>query len=132
MVKTNGNIQPTVIRTQRGLSVSGTRITLYQIMACLQANLSPELIRDRFKLSIQQMNDVLKYINQNRDEVETEYQKILEQAETNRQYWENRHREQLLNAEQYIATTPPQQAEEKIWTKLHTWKNRIAQEYSSY
>jgi len=96
MVKTNGNIRPTVIRTQRGLSVSGTRITLYQIMACLKANLSSELIRDRFKLSIQQINDVLKYINQNRDEVETEYQKILEQAETNRQYWENRNRNYLM------------------------------------
>ena len=131
-MKTNRSIQPTVIRTQRGLSISGTRITLYQIMACLKANLSSELIRDRFKLSIKQTNDVLTYISQNRDEVETEYQKILEQAEKNRQYWENRNREQLLNAEQYMATTPPQQAEEEIWRKLHTWKNRIAQEYSSY
>ncbi|NET58598.1 MAG: hypothetical protein F6K47_21325 [Symploca sp. SIO2E6] len=69
MVKAKGNIQLTVIRTQQGLSVSGTRITLYRIMACLKANLSPELIRDRFKLSIQQMNDVLKYIHQNRNRV---------------------------------------------------------------
>jgi hypothetical protein len=39
---------PTVVRTSRGLSVAGTRITLYSIMDCVVAGWPPKLIRDRF------------------------------------------------------------------------------------
>ena len=34
--------QPTVVRTERGLSIAGTRITLYQIMDYLKAQQPPE------------------------------------------------------------------------------------------
>ena len=40
---------PTVVRTSRGLSIAGTRITLYQIMDYLKANEPPEVIRDDFR-----------------------------------------------------------------------------------
>ena len=39
------NHQATVVRTERGLSVFGTRITLYQIMDYLKAEWHPKLIR---------------------------------------------------------------------------------------
>jgi uncharacterized protein (DUF433 family) len=37
---------PTVVRTERGLSIKGTRLTLYQIMDYLHANYSREMILD--------------------------------------------------------------------------------------
>jgi uncharacterized protein (DUF433 family) len=131
MEKTN-HATPTLIRNSRGLSIIGTRITLYQIIGCLKVGLSPELIRDRFRLTIKQMNDVMVYINQHRDEIETEYQQVLNQAEKNRQYWENSNREQLRQAEEYIATKPPQPEQEKIWRKLQAWKSKLAQENSNF
>jgi len=33
--------RPTVVRTNRGLCIAGTRITLYQIMDYIRANESP-------------------------------------------------------------------------------------------
>ncbi len=37
--------RPTVVRTNRGVSVAGTRITLYQIMDYIKDNEPPEVIR---------------------------------------------------------------------------------------
>ncbi|MCP4109040.1 MAG: DUF433 domain-containing protein, partial [Desulfobacteraceae bacterium] len=68
------NMQPTVVRTSRGLSIAGTRITLYQIMDYVKAGESPEYIRDMFRLTIKQTADVMEYIQTNYDEVEKEYQ----------------------------------------------------------
>lgn len=118
------NPQPTVVRTNRGLSIAGTRITLYQIMDYLKANQPPELIRDRFRLTIRQMREVMTYIDTHHDEVEAEYQQVVEKAEANRRYWENRNRERLTK----VATLPlkPEQAE--IWSKLQAWKAKLAQE----
>jgi uncharacterized protein (DUF433 family) len=87
--------QPTVIRTNRGLSIAGTRITLYSLLDYLHAGWPPHLLRDEFNLTDHQVAEVMKYIEAHRDEVETEYQTVLQQAEENRQYWEARNKEQL-------------------------------------
>lgn len=120
------NLQPTVVRTSRGLSIRGTRITLYQIMDCLKSNVSHAEICDRFRLTIKQMNDVLEYIKQNREEVEKEYQQVLDIAEKNRQYWENRNREKFAQ----IAKIPRKPEQEEIWRRLQIWKTEIVQEMS--
>jgi uncharacterized protein (DUF433 family) len=117
-------LQPTVVRTSRGLSIAGTRITLYQIMDSLKANQPLELIRDRFRLTIKQMAEVIEYIETHYEEVEAEYQQVLENAEENRQYWEERNRERLAE----IAAMPPKAGQEEIWSKLQAWKARLAQE----
>jgi uncharacterized protein (DUF433 family) len=62
--------QPTVVRTSRGLSIAGRRLTLYSIMDYLQAGWPPHLIRDEFNLTDTQMTDVMTYIEAHRDEVE--------------------------------------------------------------
>lgn len=116
--------QTTVVRTNRGLSIAGTRITLYQIMDYLKSNQPPELIRDRFKLTIKQMIEVMKYIETYHTEVETEYQQVLEQAESHRQYWEGRNQERLAK----IATMPPKPENAEIWSKLQAWKAKLGQE----
>ena len=48
-------LQPTVVRTDRGLSIAGTRITLYQLIDCLKADMSISEIRDIYRLTIKQI-----------------------------------------------------------------------------
>jgi len=82
--------QTTVVRTDRGLSVAGTRITLYSIMDYVKADWPPRLIRDLFDLTDRQIADITDYIENHREEIETEYRAVLREAEEIRQYWEER------------------------------------------
>ena len=84
-----------VIRTSRGLSVAGTRITLYQIMDFLKAGYPAALIRDRLNLSDEQIQGVMAYLETHRNEVEAEYEQALCEAEANQNYWAERNRERL-------------------------------------
>jgi hypothetical protein len=115
------NDQPTVVRTERGLSIAGTRITLYEIMDYLHAGWPPKLIRDRLDLTEQQLTDALAYINTHRAEVEVEYKTILQEAEEIRQYWEERNRERFAQ----ITAQPPQPGQEALRTKLQAWKEKL-------
>ncbi len=120
-MKQTNTPQPTVVRSSRGLSIAGTRITLYSIMDYVKAGRSPELIRDHFRLTIKQTADVLDYIKTHRAEVEVEYQQVLKEAEEERQYWEERNRERLAQ----IAAMPPKPGQEKIRAKLQAAKERL-------
>ena len=113
--------QPTVIRTGRGLSIAGTRITLYSLMDYLHAGWPPHLIREEFNLTEQQMTDVMEYLDAHRDQVETEYQEVLRQAEESRRYWEARNRDRLAE----IAATPPKPGQEQIRAKLRAAKAKL-------
>src|ERR1700730_7883634 len=96
-------LQPTVVRTERGLSINGTRITLYHVMDYVCAGRSPEEIQDRLRLTDQQIAGVGESIAAHGGEVDAEYQQVLAQAEEHRRYWEERNRERL----QQIESTPP-------------------------
>lgn len=106
---------PTVVRTSRGLTVAGTRITLYSIMDYVKAGHTAEVIRDDFHLTIKQTADVLEYIDTHHADVEAEYQQVLRDAEEERQYWEERNRERFAQ----IAQTPPTPGQERLRAKLH-------------
>jgi len=111
----------TVVRTSRGLSIAGRRLTLYSIMDYLRAGWPPHLIRDEFNLTDKQINDVMEYITAHRDQVEQEYQAVLQQAEENRRYWETRNRERF----ERLAQTPPPQDQERLRAKLQVIKARL-------
>jgi uncharacterized protein (DUF433 family) len=111
----------TVIRTERGLTIAGTRITLYDVMDYVTADWPPKLIRDWLNLSDQQIGDVMAYIDAHRAEVEAEYQIVLETAEENRQYWEERNRERFAR----IAALPPKPGQEALWAKLQARKKEL-------
>jgi uncharacterized protein (DUF433 family) len=68
--------QTSIIRTERGLTISGTRITLYDVMDYLNAQYPLQFIRALFDLSEKQINAAVTYIELHRTEVEAEYQKI--------------------------------------------------------
>jgi uncharacterized protein (DUF433 family) len=111
----------TVVRTSRGLSIAGRRLTLYSIMDYLRAGWPPHLIRDEFNLTDKQINDVMEYITAHRDQVEQEYQAVLQQAEENRRYWETRNRERF----ERLAQMPPPQDQEQLRAKLQVIKARL-------
>ena len=113
--------QPTVVRTSRGLSIAGTRITLYDVMDYLTANWPPDLIRDWFNLTDRQIADMMAYIEKNRPEVEAEYQLVLNQAEQVRCYWEARNQERPTQT----AATPPEPGQEEIRARLAAWKAQL-------
>ena len=110
----HGNQQPTVVRTERGLSIRGTRITLFDIMDHLKQDWPRKLIRDWFDLTDEQIDGVLEYIAEHRDAVEEEYRQVLRQAEEIRRYWEERNRERFAE----IAAMPPKPEYAAVHAKL--------------
>ena len=114
------NTPPTIIRTERGLTISGTRITLYDVMDYVRSQYPPKFIRSLLNITESQINAALAYIEANRADVEAEYQTVLQQAEENRQYWEARNRERFAR----IALMPPKPGKEVLWAKLQAQKAR--------
>ena len=72
--------EPAITRTERGLTISGTRITLYQIMDYIHANYLRYLIRHQFYLTDEQFDAAISYIDAHYKEVESEYQIVVQQA----------------------------------------------------
>jgi uncharacterized protein (DUF433 family) len=118
------NGQSAIIRTERGLTISGTRLTLYDVMDFLKAQYPPKLIRDKFNLTDDQINAALSYIEANRTQIETEYQQVLQTREEIRQYWEERNRDRFAR----IAAMPHKPGKEALWAKLEQQKARHAAE----
>ncbi len=114
-------LNETIVRTERGLTIAGTRITIYQLMDYLNDGQPISLIKDLFKLTNEQMDSVLSYIAGHREEVEAEYQEVLKTAEENRAYWEERNYEQLLA----ISKQPPSPGKEALHAKLKKRKSEL-------
>ncbi len=113
--------QPAIIRTERGLTIAGTRITLYDVMDYLKAEYPTKLIREKLGLNDKQINLALIYIKEHHVEVEAEYQKCLRTAVEIRQYWEERNRERFAK----IAAMSSKPGQEALRAKLQDWKARI-------
>lgn len=115
---TISNEQTAIIRTERGLSIAGTRITIYDIMDYVTAQYPPKFIRGLFDLTEEQINAALAYIEENRDTVEVEYQLVLKEAEELRLYYEEKNRDLIAR----IAAMPPRPGTEAVWEKLREAK----------
>ncbi len=116
--------QSTIIRTERGLTIVGSRITLYDVMDFLKAQYPPKLIRDKFNLTDEQINAALSYMEVNRTQLEVEYEEVLQTREEIRQYWEDRNREHFAR----IATMPRKPNREYLWAKLEEQKAKRTSE----
>ncbi|MEA5419692.1 DUF433 domain-containing protein [Spirulina sp. CCNP1310] len=114
--------QTAITQTERGLTISGTRITLYQIMDYIHANYPHYFIRHQFYLTDAQFNAAISYINAHSEEVESEYQTVLRQAEEIRNYWTDRHKERIAD----IAQSPPKPEYTAAWQKLQMRKAKRA------
>jgi uncharacterized protein (DUF433 family) len=107
-----------IIRTERGLTIAGTRMSLYEIIDLLKANYPSKLIRDVFNLTNAQIDAALAYIATNQSQVEAEYQEVLHTREEIRQYWEDRNRDRLAA----INAKPHKPEHQAIWDKLEQQK----------
>ena len=112
---------PTIIQTERGLSIAGTRITLYDVMDYVTAGWPISLIRAWLPLTESQLNTALEYIESHRAEVEMEYQQVLNEAEELRQYYEEKNHDLMIQ----IASQSPKPGTEAIWKKLQTSKKKL-------
>lgn len=115
----NQNID--IIRTEQGLTIAGTRITLYDVMTHLKAGWTPRLIRNWLPLTEAQLDSAIAYIEANRAEVEAEYQTALEDSERIRQAWDDKNRDRLGA----IAKLSPKPGQEEIYAKLQAWKAKL-------
>ena len=111
-----------IIRTERGLTIAGTRITLYDVMDYVTEHYPPKFIRAMLDLTDEQVNAALSYIETYRAEVEAEYQLVLKEAEELRQYYEEQNRERVAR----IAAKPPKPGTEAIRAKLEAEKAKFA------
>jgi uncharacterized protein (DUF433 family) len=112
------NQHPSIIRTERGLTISGTRITLYDLMDYVTAQYPPKFIQGLFELTEEQINIALAYIETNSVEVEVEYQQVLKEAEELQEYYEEQNRELIIRT---VAKSPKPGTEE-AWKKLRAAK----------
>jgi uncharacterized protein (DUF433 family) len=115
------NGQSAIIRTERGLTIAGTRITLYDVMDYLESGWSPKHIRDWLPLTEEQLEVALSYIETHRNEVEAEYQVVLQTAQEIQDYWQEKNRERLAQ----IANISPKPGQEEIHAKLQAWKTKL-------
>jgi uncharacterized protein (DUF433 family) len=112
------NQNPEIIRTERGLTIAGTRISIYNVMDFMKAQYPSKLIQDRFNLTDTQVNAALSYIEANRTQVEAEYQEALRTREEIHQYWEEHNHKHFAQ----LATKPHKPEQEALWAKLEEQK----------
>ena len=120
MISTS-NQQATIFRTERGLTIAGTRITLYDVMDHIKAGWPAKLIRNWLPLTEAQLQAALSYIDAHRSEVEAEYQTVVQIAQENQEYWQQKNRDRLA----YVASLPPKPGQEEIRLKLQAWKAKL-------
>lgn len=87
------NTKVAIIRTERGLTISGSRITLYGVMDYVKAQYPAKFIQGQFELTDEQINAALSYIEINRDAVEVEYAQVDRETEELQVYYANQNRD---------------------------------------
>ncbi|ELR97580.1 DUF433 domain-containing protein [Gloeocapsa sp. PCC 73106] len=115
------NGQALIIRNERGLTISGTRITLYDVMDYMSAQYPPKFIQELFELTEEQIKAALAYIETNRDTVEAEYQIVLKEAEELRRHYEEKNRDLIAR----LAAQPPKPGQEAVRAKLQAAKAKF-------
>ena len=116
--------QVAIIRTERGLTIAGTRITLYDVMDYVMAQYPPKFIQGLFELTEEQINAALAYIQVNFAAVEGEYQMVLKEAKELQQYYQEKNRDLITR----LAAQPPKPGQETIRAKLQAAKAKFESE----
>ena len=91
---------------------------MYDIMDYLNGGWTPKLITGSLRLTEEQLNAALSYIEEHRSEVEAEYQTVLQTSEEIREYWEEKNRSRFAR----IAAMPPKPGQKAIRAKIQAHK----------
>jgi uncharacterized protein (DUF433 family) len=73
-------LEAKIIDRGRGPEVAGSRITVFDVLDYLKAGWDSVQIALFFRLSTRQVDAAVRYIEEHKDEVMAEYQKILERC----------------------------------------------------
>jgi uncharacterized protein (DUF433 family) len=119
-ISTHTDEETAIMRTARGLTITGTRITLYDVFDCLMAEWPAHLIRERLNLTQEQTDAAIDYITAHREIVEDEYRQILQNAEDSRRYWDAYNQERFNR----VASLPPRPDQAELRAKLADWKKK--------
>jgi uncharacterized protein (DUF433 family) len=104
----------TIVRTDRGLTIAGTRITLYDVMDHYVANYPTRFIGFLFDLPEATIQMAIEYINENRSDVDIEYQQVLQDAKQLEQSYRDRQPDLVAQT----LSKPPKLGMESAWEKL--------------
>lgn len=110
--------QSIIIQTERGLTISGTRISLYDVMTFLKKGYPPAFIQNKLHLTQQQFESTLAYIEANSAQVEQEYRAVLDTRQEIQQYWSDRNAQHF----QHIASRSKAPEQVALWAKLEAEK----------
>jgi uncharacterized protein (DUF433 family) len=107
---------PSIIRRpDKGLTISGTRVTLYALLDYLHVAWPHDEIRAWLNLTDEQLRVALDYLAAHRDEVETEYREVLRQADERRRSHEQELRDHLARTP---SAPPPSPEKAALYAKL--------------
>lgn len=109
-------VTPLIEETPRGPSITGTRITVYSVMDYLQDDWDRDFIKRVMVITDEQLDAVLEYIAQHKEEVERDYQHILRRSEELRAHYKR--------IQQERSPFPPHMPEEE---KRALMRQRIAE-----
>jgi uncharacterized protein (DUF433 family) len=109
-----------IIRTERGLTVSGTRVALCDVMDLMKADYPPALMCDQLNLTAVQVDAALAYIQANRAAMEAEYQTALQTREEIYTYWAEQNRDRF----EQIAARPVRSDYADVRAKLRLRKEQ--------
>ena len=113
------NAKVVITRTERGLTISGTRITLYDVMDYVKAQYPSKFIQGLFELTDEQINVALSYIEVNYDAVEAEYAQVIQETKELEVYYANQNRDRLISTAAKVKTV-----NEAAWKKLQTMRSQ--------
>jgi uncharacterized protein (DUF433 family) len=113
------NKKVVITRTERGLTISGTRITLYDVMDYVKSQYPAKFIQGLFELTDEQINAALSYIEINRDVVEAEYAQVIRETEELQVYYANQNRDRLISTAAKVKT-----GNEAAWKKLQKMRSQ--------
>lgn len=113
------NTKVAIIRTERGLTISGSRITLYGVMDYVKAQYPAKFIQGQFELTDEQINAALSYIEINRDAVEVEYAQVDRETEELQVYYADQNRDRLTSTAAKVKT-----GNEAAWKKLENLRSQ--------
>ncbi len=112
-----------VRRSDRGLCVARTKISLFSIMDYIKAGKQEDLLI-YVGLSERQLNQALAYIEQHREEFEANYAEYVRKADEMERYYRERERQRRAELEAKGLWPPPNLTPEQaaIWEKLQRHK----------
>jgi uncharacterized protein (DUF433 family) len=93
-----------IVQTSRGPSIAGRRTTVYVVLELVKRGLDRRLIAERLSLSDEQIDAALQYIEENRNEVESEYDAIVRLSEERQAYYDG-----IYQSRSRYATQPVEQ-----------------------